>query len=99
MAVAGAIFGWPFALEGFAFFSEAIFLGIYLFGWDRVPRHAHMAAGLMVALSGAMSSMFVVSANAWMNTPAGFKLVDGMPRWSIQWRQCSIPPRYPTHCI
>lgn len=79
MALAGAIFGWPFALEGFAFFTEAIFLGIYLFGWERLSRAMHLGAGVMVAISGALSSLFVVSANAWMNTPAGFKLIDGRP--------------------
>lgn len=77
MALAGAIFGWPFAMEGFAFFTEAIFLGIYLSGWERLSRAMHLGAGAVVAISGALSSMFVVSANAWMNTPAGFKLIDG----------------------
>lgn len=79
MGYAGAIIGMPFSLEGFAFFTEAIFLGIYLYGWDRVPPRAHLAAGWMVALSGAASGVFVVFANAWMNTPAGFRLVDGRP--------------------
>src|ERR1700738_3345823 len=72
MEHAGAIIGMPFSLEGFAFFTEAIFLGIYLYGWERVPPRAHLAAGVVVALSGALSAVFVVSANAWMNTPAGF---------------------------
>ena len=77
MAFAGPVFGLPFALEGFAFFVEAIFLGVYLYGWDRVPPRAHWFAGVMVAVSGALSGIFVVIANAWMNTPAGFRLVDG----------------------
>jgi cytochrome bd ubiquinol oxidase subunit I len=79
MGWAGAIIGMPFSLEGFAFFTEAIFLGIYLYGWNRVPPRAHLAAGVMVAASGAVSGVFVVFANAWMNTPAGFRLVDGQP--------------------
>jgi cytochrome d ubiquinol oxidase subunit I len=79
MAFAGAIFGWSFALEGFAFFSEAIFLGIYLYGWERVSRLTHMAAGVMVAVSGAASSYLVMTANSWMQTPSGFKLVNGNP--------------------
>lgn len=79
MAYAGAIIGMPFSLEGFAFFTEAIFLGIYLYGWDRVPPRAHLFAGAMVAISGALSGIFVVIANAWMNTPTGFRLVDGKP--------------------
>ncbi|TNE91330.1 MAG: cytochrome ubiquinol oxidase subunit I [Deltaproteobacteria bacterium] len=74
MAFAGPIIGMPFSLEGFAFFTEAIFLGIYLYGWDRVSPRAHLASGVMVALSGLASGMFVVTANAWMNTPAGFEL-------------------------
>src|SRR5471032_261005 len=63
MAFAGPIFGMPFSLEGFAFFLEAIFLGIYLYGWDRVPPRAHWGAGVMVALSGVLSGVFVVIAN------------------------------------
>ncbi len=77
MAFAGPIFGMPFSLEGFAFFLEAIFLGIYLYGWDRVRPWTHWLAGVMVALSGTASGIFVVIANAWMNTPAGFDLVAG----------------------
>jgi cytochrome d ubiquinol oxidase subunit I len=79
MRWAGAIIGMPFSLEGFAFFTEAIFLGIYLYGWERVSPRAHLAAGAIVALSGAASAIFVVIANAWMNTPAGFRLMDGKP--------------------
>jgi cytochrome d ubiquinol oxidase subunit I len=79
MGYAGAIIGMPFSLEGFAFFTEAIFLGIYLYGWKRVPPHVHLLAGAVVALSGALSGIFVVLANSWMNSPAGFDLVAGKP--------------------
>lgn len=79
MRFAGGIIGMPFSLEGFAFFTEAIFLSIYLYGWDRVSRRAHIAAGVLVAVSGALSAIFVIMANAWMNTPQGFRLVDGRP--------------------
>jgi len=79
MEFAGPIFGMPFSLEGFAFFVEAIFLGIYLYGWDRLSGRAHLGAGIVVALSGALSGIFVVIANAWMNTPTGFTMVDGRP--------------------
>ena len=72
MAQAGAVIGMPFSFEGFAFFTEAIFLGIYLYGWNVVSPRAHIAAGCVVALSGMLSAAFVVCANAWMNTPAGF---------------------------
>src|ERR1051325_10535990 len=76
MSYAGAIIGMPFSLEGFAFFTEAIFLGIYLYGWTRVRPRAHLLAGAMVALSGAASGIFVVIANAWMNAPTGFRMAD-----------------------
>lgn len=74
MAFAGPIVGMPFSLEGFAFFLEAIFLGVYLYGWDRVSPRAHLFAGLMVLASGTASAVFVLCANAWMNTPTGFTL-------------------------
>ncbi|MEZ0333796.1 MAG: cytochrome ubiquinol oxidase subunit I [Gemmatimonadales bacterium] len=77
MEFAGPIIGMPFSLEGFAFFTEAIFLGIYLYGWDRITQRAHIWAGILVALSGAASGIFVVIANSWMNSPTGFDLVDG----------------------
>ena len=73
MDYAGAIIGMPFSLEGFAFFTEAIFLGIYLYGWNRVRPRAHLLAGVIVAISGALSGIFVVIANAWMNSPVGFR--------------------------
>jgi cytochrome bd ubiquinol oxidase subunit I len=79
MRYAGAIIGMPFSLEGFAFFLEAIFLGIYLYGWKRVSPRAHWLAGIVVAFSGMLSGVFVVTANAWMNTPAGFEIVNGKP--------------------
>ena len=78
MRFAGPIIGIPFSLEGFAFFLEAIFLGVYLYGWERVSRRAHLAAGVVVAVSGAASALFVVLVNAWMNTPTGYQLArDG----------------------
>jgi cytochrome bd ubiquinol oxidase subunit I len=79
MEYAGAIIGMPFSLEGFAFFTEAIFLGIYLYGWNRVPPVLHWLAGIVVAVSGVLSAIFVVLANAWMNAPAGFDVVNGQP--------------------
>ena len=77
MEHAGAVIGMPFSLEGLAFFTEAIFLGIYLYAWKRIPKGAHLAAGVVVAVSGALSGAFVVCANAWMNAPTGFRMVDG----------------------
>ena len=77
MKHAGPLVSMPFSLEGFAFFTEAIFLGVYLYGWKRVPERLHVAAGFAVALSGAASALFVTIANAWMNAPRGFRVADG----------------------
>ncbi len=77
MEKAGAIIGMPFSLEGFAFFTEAIFIGVYLYGWNRLSPFLHWLSGLIVAVSGIFSGIFVVTANAWMNAPVGFKIVDG----------------------
>ena len=74
MAFSGGIIGLPFSAEGFAFFIEAIFLGLYLYGWERLGPVAHWLTSIPIAVSGAASSLFVVMANAWMNTPAGFRL-------------------------
>src|SRR5256714_6090128 len=74
MAFSGGIFGLPFSAEGFAFFLEAIFLGLYLYGWNRLTPIQHWLTSIPIAISGAASSVFVVMANAWMNTPAGFRL-------------------------
>ena len=73
MERAGPSIGPLFALEGFAFFTEAIFLGIYLYGWSRLTPRKHFVAGLMVAASGIASAAFVITANAWMNAPSGFE--------------------------
>ncbi len=79
MEFAGPIIGSAFALEGYAFFIEAIFLGIYLYGWDRLSPRAHWLTGIPVAISGMLSGVLVVGANAWMQTPSGFDLVNGQP--------------------
>jgi cytochrome d ubiquinol oxidase subunit I len=77
MEFAGPIIGMPFSLEGFAFFTEAIFLGIYLYGWNRISPASHLWAGIIVAVSGVLSGIFVVIANAWMNTPTGIEMSGG----------------------
>ncbi|HKE00483.1 MAG TPA: cytochrome ubiquinol oxidase subunit I, partial [Planctomycetota bacterium] len=73
MARYGSVIGLPFTLEAFAFFLEAIFLGIYLYGWDRLSPRAHWWSGVPVAIAGFASAAFVVCANAWMNAPSGFR--------------------------
>ncbi len=80
MALAGGIIGMPFSAEGFAFFIEAIFLGLYLYGRDRMSAVAHWLCTAPITLSGLLSGIFVVTANAWMNRPAGFELIDGEVR-------------------
>ncbi|MCP2259857.1 cytochrome bd-I ubiquinol oxidase subunit 1 apoprotein [Streptoalloteichus tenebrarius] len=70
----GEVFGFPFVLEGFAFFVEAIFVGVYLFGWNRLSPRAHMLSAVPMVLAGIAGAFFVVSANAWMNNPTGFRL-------------------------
>jgi cytochrome bd ubiquinol oxidase subunit I len=73
----GNVFGLGFTLEGFSFFVEAIFIGIYAYGWDRLRPWLHFASGLPIALAGISGSFFVISVNAWMNHPTGFTLRDG----------------------
>jgi len=94
MGTFGEAIGLPFALEGFAFFTEAIFLGIYLYGRGRVSERLHLAAGVAVAVSGAASAFLVTLVNAFMNDPAGFvgETAAGLPRfeplaamWSPSW--------------
>jgi cytochrome bd ubiquinol oxidase subunit I len=77
MEQAGPVIGMPFSLEGFAFFTEAIFLGLYLYGWKRFSPVLHVVAGVLVAVSGLLSAIFVTIANAWMNAPRGFRLEAG----------------------
>ncbi|MFD2934168.1 cytochrome ubiquinol oxidase subunit I [Spirosoma flavum] len=77
MKQAGPIFGMPFSLEGTAFFIEAIALGFFLYGWDRFNPWFHWVTGVIVGVSGLVSGILVVAANAWMNSPAGFDYVDG----------------------
>jgi cytochrome bd ubiquinol oxidase subunit I len=91
MASYGQVLGLPFALEGFAFFIEAIFLGIYLYAWDRLPRRVHVLTGLPVCVAGVASAFFVVSVNAWMNHPRGFDLTRGQVSHVRPWRALFNP--------
>jgi cytochrome bd ubiquinol oxidase subunit I len=77
MASFGSVFGLGFAVEGFSFFVEAIFIGIYVYGWDRLSRRAHFASGIPIVISGFTGSLMVISVNAWMNHPTGFRLEGG----------------------
>ncbi len=77
MKHAGSIIGMPFSWEGAAFFIEAIALGLFLYGWKKINKKVHLLSGLVVGIAGVTSGIFVVSANAWMNSPAGFDWVNG----------------------
>ncbi len=77
MAFAGGIIGLPFSLEGAAFFLEAVFVGIYLYGWDRLSPRLHWLSGFPIALASAASAFYIDTSNAWMNVPRGFQIVHG----------------------
>src|ERR1700677_2732191 len=90
----GSVLGVPFALEGLFFFLEAIFAGIYLWGWRRLPGWAHWWSGVPIAVSGIFGAMSVVAVNAWMNQPGGFsegrgKIVAVDP-WQVFFNQADI---------
>jgi cytochrome d ubiquinol oxidase subunit I len=76
-ATFGSVFGLGFAIEGFSFFMEAIFIGIYVYGWDRLSPRAHLASGIPIIITGFTGSLTVISVNAWMNHPGGFHLRAG----------------------
>jgi cytochrome d ubiquinol oxidase subunit I len=76
-ATFGGVFGLGFAIEGFSFFLEAIFIGIYIYGWDRLSPRAHMLSAVPIVLTGFTGSLMVIAVNAWMNHPGGFRLVRG----------------------
>jgi len=77
MARFGDVFGLAFGIEGFSFFMEAIFIAIYVYGWDRLSPRTHIMVGAPVIAAGFTGSFMVISVNGWMNQPAGFSIVDG----------------------
>jgi cytochrome d ubiquinol oxidase subunit I len=92
----GEVFGFPFVLEGFAFFIEAIFVGIYLFGWNRLSPRAHMLSAVPMIISGMAGAFFVVAANAWMNNPTGFVLdAEGRVADARPWAAMFGPSTWP----
>jgi cytochrome bd ubiquinol oxidase subunit I len=82
----GDVLGLPFAFEGLSFFVEAIFLGIYLYGWGRMPARQHLAMLIPMGAAGVVGTFCVVSVNAWMNNPTGFRLVNGQVTDVNPWR-------------
>ena len=85
-ATFGGVFGLGFAIEGFSFFLEAIFIGIYVYGWDRLSPRTHFLSGIPIVLTGFTGSLMVISVNAWMNHPGGFTLRGGKVVDVHQWQ-------------
>ncbi|HWB38724.1 MAG TPA: cytochrome ubiquinol oxidase subunit I [Candidatus Saccharimonadales bacterium] len=101
MSKYGEVIGLPFALEGFAFFVEAIFLAIYLYGWSKLSAKAHMWSAVPIVIAGIAGTFFVVCANAWMNAPRGFTVSHGKIVGVNPW-QAMFNPAFPpetTHMI
>jgi cytochrome bd ubiquinol oxidase subunit I len=73
----GGVFGLGFAVEGFSFFLEAIFIGIYIYGWNRLTPRLHLWSGVPIVIAGFTGSLMVIAVNGWMNHPTGFRLVNG----------------------
>lgn len=85
-AYVGDVFGAPLALEGLgAFFVEAVFLGLWMFGWGRLPRRLHLACLWIVAGAALLSAYSILVANSWMQHPVGYELVDGKARLTDVW--------------
>ncbi|MFI6181139.1 cytochrome ubiquinol oxidase subunit I [Nonomuraea sp. NPDC051191] len=95
MGVYGEVIGLPFSLEGIAFFVEAIFLGIYLYAWDRLRPVPHLLSGIPIVLAGVASAFFVVAANAWMQQPTGYRVEGGrivaVDPWAAMFNRATPP--------
>lgn len=91
----GDVLGLAFALEGLSFFVEAIFLGIYLYGWGRMSPRLHLFMVVPMAIAGVVGTFCVISVNAWMNAPAGFRIVNGevtdVDPWAAMFNDIAVP--------
>ncbi len=88
----GNVFGAPLAMEGLAaFFLESTFLGLWLFGWDKLPRRVHLATIWAVAAGSALSAAFIMAANSWMQHPVGYQMVNGKPVLNDIWALFTNP--------
>ena len=92
MAAFGNVFGLAFTLEGFSFFVEAIFIAIYVYGWDRLSPRRHFLAGIPVVIAGVSGSLFVISVNGWMNHPGGCSCSSAC-FWAAAWTAVWAPAR------
>ncbi len=91
MATFGEVFGVGFALEGVSFFIEAIFIAIYVYGWDRLPKRTHFLTGIPIVITGFTGSFWVLGVNAWMNDPVGFDVVNGRVTDPKPWQALLAP--------
>src|SRR6201998_2358946 len=88
----GNVFGRPLAMEGLAaFFLESTFLGLWLFGWDRLPRRIHLLTIWAVSLGSVLSGAFIMAANSWMQHPVGYQVVKGKPQLNDIWALFTNP--------
>jgi len=88
----GNVFGAPLAMEGLAaFFLESTFLGLWLFGWDKLSRRVHLLTIWLVALGGVLSAAFIMAANSWMQHPVGYAMVNGKPQLNDIWALFTNP--------
>jgi cytochrome bd ubiquinol oxidase subunit I len=88
----GNVFGAPLAMEGLgAFFLESTFLGLWLFGWDKLPRRVHLAAIWAVAAGSVLSAAFIMAANSWMQHPVGYVMAGGKPQLNDVWALFTSP--------
>jgi cytochrome bd ubiquinol oxidase subunit I len=88
----GNIFGAPLAMEGLgAFFLESVFLGLWLFGWDKLSPRVHLWTIWAVAFGGAFSALFILAANSWMQHPVGYVMVNGKPQLTDIWAVFTNP--------
>lgn len=89
----GDVFGGPLAMEGLAaFFLESTFLGLWIFGWDRLPKRVHLACIWLVAAGSMLSAMFILAANSWMQHPVGYVLNShGQPELNNVWALFTNP--------
>jgi len=88
----GDVFGAPLAMEGLAaFFLESTFLGLWLFGWDKLPRRIHLLTIWLVSFGSALSAAFILAANSWMQHPVGYTMVSGKPQLNDIWALFTNP--------